>query len=86
MESLHCSLATMIIRWTLPCWKTKLLCSLLGELRDGILAVGLGEGVGKAVLNDKTFEMLRLMFCWPFLGPVVHEAVVQLNCAMLMLM
>ena len=45
-----------------------MLCSLLGELGDGILAVGLDDGVGEAVLHDKAFEMLNLMLCWPFLG------------------
>ena len=45
-----------------------MLRSLLGELRDGILAVGLDDGVGEAVLHDETFEMLNLMLCWPFLG------------------
>ena len=44
-----------------------MLCSLLGELRDGILAVGLDDGVGIAVLHDKSFEMLALMFVGPFL-------------------
>ena len=94
-----------------------MLCNLLGDLRDGILAVGLDDGVGKAVLHDKTFEILCPMFCWPCLGRddrsaqagdglhhgedgdvgffsercrlgmrVAHETVVQLNCAMLMLM
>ena len=29
------------------------MCSLLGELGDGILAVGLDDVVGKAVLHDE---------------------------------
>ena len=45
-----------------------MLCILLGELRDGILAVGLDDGIGEAVLHDKAFEMLSLMFCWLFRG------------------
>ena len=118
MEPLYCPLATMNIWCTLPCWKTQLLCCLLGELCDGTLAVGLDDGVGEAVLHDETFGKLSLVFRWPFLGRddcaaeagdclchredgdvlglllqrrhprmwVVHEAVVQLDCAMLMLM
>ena len=118
METFHRPLASMIICWTLSCWKTKLLCSLLGEFGDCILAVGLDDAVGKAVLHDKSFQMLKLMPCWPFSGRddraaqagdglhhcqdddalrllgqnccccmrVVHETVVQLYCAMLMLM
>ena len=68
MESFYCSLASMIICWTLPCWKTKLLCSLLGEFGDGILAVSLDDAVGEAVLHDEALEMLNLMSCWPFSG------------------
>ena len=45
-----------------------LLEDLLGELCDGILAVGLDDGVGEALLHDKTLEMLNLMLCWPLLG------------------
>ena len=118
METFHRSLASMIICWTLSCWKTKLLCSLLGEFGDCILAVGLDDGVGEAILHDEALEMLSLMSCWPLSGRddraaqaggglhhcqdddvlrllsqdncccmrVVHEAVVQLYCAMLMLM
>ena len=37
---------------------------LLDELCDGILAVGLDDGVGEAMLHDKAFEMLSLMLCW----------------------
>ena len=45
-----------------------MLCSLLSDLRDGVVAVGLDDGVGKAVLHDKAFEMLSLMLSWLFLG------------------
>ena len=68
MKTFHRTLASMIICWTLSCWKTKLLCSLLGEFGDCILAVGLDDAVGKPVFHDKTFEMLKLMSCWPFSG------------------
>ena len=90
----------------------------MGEFGDCILAVGLDDAVGKPVFHDKTFQMLKLMSCWPFSGRddraaqagdglnhgqdddvlrllgqdscccvrIVHEAVVQLYYAMLMLM
>ena len=41
---------------------------LLGEFGDCILAVGLDDAVGEAVLHDKTLEMLYLMSCWPLSG------------------
>ena len=66
MKHLNGSLAAMIICST-PSWlKTKLLCCLLGELCDGIRAVGLDDVVGEAVRHDKAYEMLNLMLCWPF--------------------
>ena len=68
MEPLNGSLVSMIICWALSGWRTKLLCSLLGELGDGILTVSLDDGVCQAVLHDEAFEMLSLMLCWPFLG------------------
>ena len=94
------------------------MCSLLGEFGDCILAVGLYDAVGEAVLHDEALQMLKLMSCWSFPGRddcvaqagdvlnhgqddnvlrffgenscccvrIVHEAVVQLNDAVLMLM
>ena len=44
------------------------MCSLLGEFGDCILAVGLDDAVGKPMFHHKTFEMLKLMSCWPFSG------------------
>ena len=68
MEMFHRTLASMIVCWTLSCWKTKLLCSLLGEFGDCIFAVGLDDAVGKSVLHDEVLVMLNVMSCWPFSG------------------
>ena len=38
----------------------------MGEFSDCILAVGLDDAVFKPVFHHKTFQMLKLMSCWPF--------------------
>ena len=39
----------------------------LSELGDGVLAVGLDDVVGKAVIHQNALEMLCLMLCYAFL-------------------
>ena len=51
------------------------MCSLLSKFCDGILAVGLYDAVGEAVLHDKALKMLYLMLCWALL--VCDDGVAQ---------